>query len=121
MNTIALVCFFAMIILFLYGVYRLMFVKDTPDMIAKWKIALMLIIISSIFFFIYITVSIGEIGVQQTITAGTDTYTIQNTSYLQAFNLMPLVTGIYSIQWLFFVISILQGFGFFGRQRMQLH
>jgi len=119
MNTIALICFFAVIILFLYSVYRIMFVKEKPDMIAKWKVALIVIIISTIFFFIYITVAIGEIGIQQTITDGTDTFVIQSNNYLQAFNLMPLVVAIYSLQWMFFVISILQGFSFFGRQRMQ--
>jgi len=121
MNIIALICFILIIALFLYSVYRIMFVTEKPDMIAKWKVALMVIIVSTIFFFIYITVAIGEIGVQQTISDGTDTFVVQSTSYLQAFNLMPLVIAIYGLQWMFFVISILQGFSFFGRKRMPLH
>ena len=118
MNEIALVSFIGIIIVFLYSVYRLMFIKDTPDMIEKWKIALMLIIISSVLFFLFFTSALGEIGSAQTITTGDEIFTIQSNSYLQAFNFMPLVSAIYLIQWLFFIINILQGFGFFGRKRM---
>ena len=119
MNEIALISFIGVIIVFLYSVYRLMFVKDKPEMIEKWKISLMLIIISSILFFLFFTSAIGDIGVAQTITAGTETFTIKSNNYLQAFNFMPLVSGIYLLQWLFFIVNILQGFGFFGRKRMQ--
>lgn len=119
MNEIALVSFGGIILVFLYSVYRLMFVREQPDMIEKWKVAFMLIIISSILFFIYFTASIGEINSVQTITSTGETFTIQSNSYMQAFNFMPLVGAIYLIQWMFFVINILQGFGFFGRKRMQ--
>jgi len=120
MNEIALITFVGIIIIFLYSVYRLMFIKDTPDMIEKWKIALMLIIVSSILFFVFFTSAIGEVGVAQTITSESDTFVVQSNDYLQAFNMMPLVSAIYLAQWMFFVINILQGFGFFGRKRMQV-
>ena len=107
-------------VLFLYQVYRALFVKDVENMIAKWKIALLLLIISSVLFFVFFTTAIGELGMEQTISDGYDTFVIKSNSYMQAFNLMPLVVGVYAIQWLFFIIYILQGFSFFGRSRMSL-
>jgi hypothetical protein len=121
MNIILIVSFFAIILLFLYSVYRIFFVIDTPDMIAKWKIALMLIIVSSLFYFIYITTAISDLGLQSTISAGEEVFITTSNSYMLFFNLMPLITAVYLIQWLFFVVNILQGFGFFGRSRMKLH
>lgn len=120
MNTLALIGFIGIIVLFLYSIWRLMFVKETPDMIAKWKIALMVIIISSIFYFVFITVAISDIGIAQTITDGTDTFIVTKNDYMLSFNLLPLVTAIYLLQWMFFVINILQGFSFFGRTRMRM-
>jgi len=120
MIEIALGCLFLLLLLFLYTIYRTMFVKTKTETINTWKIGFFIIIISTLLFVIYFTTTIGLIGQQQTITDGITDFVVNNNSYMLSFNLMPLATAIYFLQWVFFAIDILKGISFFGRGRLDL-
>ena len=118
MIEIAYVCLALLVILWLFSIYRLMFLKPREDTLASWKMGLFLGILATLFFIVYFVLSLGAIGVEQTITDGTVSFVQQDNSYVQLFNLMPLALGVLMLEWLFCVIEILRGISFFGRGRM---
>lgn len=117
-------CMFGVFALFLFSVFRLMFKKNNvqnQDMFSNWKFGMFVIILSSLTFFLYFTLSIGSIGIEQTMNVSGEIISIQSNSYIQVFNLMPLVSAIYFMQWILFAIEILYSLQFFGRQRMNFN
>ena len=118
MIELALACLALLIIIFLFNVYRTMFLKPNENTIATWKTGLFLIILSSLLFFTYLTLTIGSVGIEQTINDGTTNFVVQSNDYMQSFNLMPLASAVFLFQWLFFAIEVLRGISFFGRGRL---
>jgi len=118
MIEITFVCIAIVTLIFLYSLYRLMFLKPKENTIGTWKTALFLTILSSLFFFGYFTLTLGSIGTQQVITDGIVEFVSTDNSYMVLFNIMPLVLVMYLLQWLFCIIEILRGISFFGRGRM---
>lgn len=122
MNIISLISLTALVILFLFNVWQLLFLhkktKEETKEFQKWRLGFFVLILSSMTFFIYVTSVINSVGESQTITDGIDTWTQQSNSYKEGINFMPLVSTIYTTQWLMFFIQLLQGFSFFGRERL---
>jgi len=118
MIEIAYVCLALLVIVWLFSIYRLMFIKPKQDTLSSWKIGLFLGILASLFFIVYFTMSIGSIGVTTTLTDGTVEFVQQSNAYVQLFNLMPLALAVLMLEWLFCTIEILRGISFFGRGRM---
>lgn len=121
MNAILLISMIALIGLFLFNLWQLLFLnpKQEEDEVGfrKWRIGLFILALSSLCALVYFSGSISLIGEQQTLTDGTDTWTYTNNDYKEAFTYLPLVIAVYSIQWLFLFIQILQGLKFFGTNR----
>jgi len=118
MIEIAWICLAGLIIISLFTIYRLMFIKPGKEFIGSWKTGMFLLIIASGFFFIYFILTIGSVGLEQTITDGTINFVVDNNDYLPLFSLMPIAQVIFFMQFIFFAIEFLRGMQFFGRSRI---
>ena len=120
MNAILLISLICLIGLFLVNLWQLLFLdnaKEDSVGFKKWRIGLFILALSSLCALVYFSGSINLIGEKQVLTDGIDTWTYTNNDYSEAFTFLPLVAAIYSIQWLFLFIQILQGLKFFGTNR----
>ena len=125
MNIIGLISLIALIGLFLFNLWQLLYLKkdDAKDSIGfhKWRLGLFVLALSSLVFFIYFSNALTSVGAEQTITSDYgDVFTYKSNTYLEAFAYMPLVIALYTTQWLMFFIQLIQGFNFLGgRSRMK--
>lgn len=122
MNAILLISLISLIGLFLFNLWKLLFLNQNSseeDAVGfrKWRIGLFVLALSSLCALVYFSGAISLIGEKQIMTDGFDTWTYTNNDYKEAFTFLPLVIAIYSVQWLFLFIQILQGLKFFGTNR----
>jgi len=121
MNEILLISLVLLIGLFLFNLWQLLFLNssDSEDSVGfkKWRIGLFVLAISTLLALVYFSAAMSLIGEEQTLTDGVDTWSYTNNDYKEAFTFLPLVTAVYSIQWGFLLIQVLQGLKFFGTKR----
>lgn len=118
MIEVAFVCLAIVALLFLFNVYRLIFVKPEKSFLGNWKVGLFSMILATLFFTTFFILSIGSVGVETTITDGVTNFVQKNTGYELLFALMPFASALYFMMWAFFAIDVLRGFQFLGRKRM---
>jgi len=125
MNIINIITLIILVCLFLFNLWQLLFLgkekQEDNTGLVKWRLGLFILALSSLCFFIYFTSALNTIGAEQTLVFAEtgETWVQKSNSYQEAFSYLPLVVAVYSCQWLMFFIQLIQGFNFFGRQRMQ--
>ena len=121
MNEILLISLILLIGLFLFNLWQLLFLnkEESDDAVGlrSWRIGLFVLALSTLMALIYFSAAMSLIGDKQTLTDGVDTWVSTNNDYKEAFTFLPLVVAIYSVQWLFLFIQVLQGLKFFGTNR----
>jgi len=121
MNEILLISLILLIGLFLFNLWQLLFLNESAEEdsigFKKWRIGLFVLALSTLLALIYFSSAMSLIGEEQTLTDGVDTWSYTNNDYKEAFTFLPLVTAVYSIQWGFLLIQVLQGLKFFGTKR----
>lgn len=118
MNAILYITLFSMVVIFLINLWHTFFFKPANNYkmgIEKWKVSLFISIVGLICFFIFFSACLHTISYAETITSATETYTVANNEYIEAYSYLPLMNTLFFMNFILSGVQILLGFQVFGK------